>query len=139
MRFFLDANVIFAAAYNEGGVCRALFQLAEANLCELVASSFATDEARRNLATKSPASLGALAALLRQMSLVGEPAPAFVATVSAAALPAKDAPILAAAAANRCTVLVTGDRRHFGHLYGRSIAGVRVATPSEALALLLPD
>ncbi len=138
MRIFLDANVLFTAAYNEMGTCRALFRLAAADRCQLVASSFAVDEARRNLAGKAPARLGLLQDLLRQVTLVPEPAPLLVERAAAAPLPDKDAPILAAAAAAGCEALVTGDRRHFGHLFGTRVAGVLVLPPIDAFDLLVP-
>jgi hypothetical protein len=46
----------------------------------------------------------------------------------------KDVPILGAAAQAGVDLLVTGDRKHFGHLYGRTLRGVTIATPAEALA-----
>lgn len=52
-------------------------------------------------------------------------------------LPPKDAPILAAAVQARADGLVTGDRTHFGPLYGRRFEGVLVLSPAEALARLL--
>lgn len=50
----------------------------------------------------------------------------------------KDAPVLAAAIASGADVLVTGDRMHFGHLFGRRGRGVKVLSPADALGLLLP-
>ena len=38
----------------------------------------------------------------------------------------KNVPILLAAIAAKCTHLLTGDRKHFGPHFGRSIEGVRV-------------
>jgi hypothetical protein len=52
-------------------------------------------------------------------------------------LPAKDPPVLAAIHRN-CGALVTGDRAHFGPLYGRTIQGVTIHSPrSLAEALLM--
>ena len=45
-------------------------------------------------------------------------------------LVAKDAPILLAAIEARATHLLTGDRAHFGALYGRKIGGVKVMLPA---------
>ncbi|MCX6964389.1 MAG: hypothetical protein NTW41_03440 [Verrucomicrobia bacterium] len=39
-------------------------------------------------------------------------------------LPEKDRPVLASAIQHRCQVLLTGDKNHFGRLYGQTIAGV---------------
>ena len=54
----------------------------------------------------------------------------------------KDRPILAAAIAASADYLVTGDKSHFGHLYGTRVSGVCVFTPADFLALhedRLPD
>jgi len=45
--------------------------------------------------------------------------------------------MLRAAAQAGADVLVTGDRTHFGDLYGKSLRGVLIATPAEALARVL--
>lgn len=132
MNLFLDANVLFAAAYNPRGLCMALFRLAEAGNCQLCSSPFAVDEARRNLARKSEVSPAAADALFGQIVLVPEPASEWLRAAGAVGLPDKDVPILAAAAAANCELLVTGDRRHFGTLYGETVCGVRILTPSEA-------
>jgi predicted nucleic acid-binding protein len=47
----------------------------------------------------------------------------------------KDQPILAAAIAGSMNYLITGDRRHFGALYNRTVAGVRVMAPGDFLRL----
>lgn len=53
-------------------------------------------------------------------------------------LPPKDAPILAAAVQARADLLVTGDSRDFGPFFGRTLRGVKVVTPAQALAAVLP-
>jgi hypothetical protein len=45
-------------------------------------------------------------------------------------LPEKDRPVLAAAIHHHCDILVTGDRTHFGPLYGKIIQGVSVLSPA---------
>jgi predicted nucleic acid-binding protein len=45
-------------------------------------------------------------------------------------LPEKDRPVLAAAIHHRCDMLVTGDRTHFGQLYGKTIRGVTILSPA---------
>ncbi|MCK6371456.1 MAG: hypothetical protein L6Q83_09065 [Gammaproteobacteria bacterium] len=52
-------------------------------------------------------------------------------------LPARDAPILAAAIVSRSAVLVTGDRRDFGALFGKIIDGVEILPPGEAVHAVL--
>jgi hypothetical protein len=48
-------------------------------------------------------------------------------------LPENDAPILAAAAAAESDLLVTGDRKHFSHLFGETVGRVTVVSLVEAL------
>ncbi len=72
-----------------------------------------------------------------QIGFVPEAGEALV-TLSAKHLPLKDAPILAAALSANATVLVTGDRRHFGALFGKTLnRTVTVLPPREALERLL--
>ena len=137
MRLFLDANVLFTAAHNPGGRSAAIFQMARAGACSLVSSPHALEEARRNLRLKYPSATDALERLLTAGSVEPEPPSKDVAWALEQGLPLKDAPILAAAAQARCDVLVTGNRTHFGHLYGRRFRGVEVLSPADALARLL--
>ena len=46
----------------------------------------------------------------------------------------KDRPILAAALAARADYLLTGDKRHFSHLYGLKLQGTIVSSPAAFLA-----
>lgn len=48
-------------------------------------------------------------------------------------LAAKDTPILLAALAAGASHLLTGDRRHFGHLFGKSVGGVKILMPATYL------
>lgn len=73
MKLFLDANILFTAAYSEQGISRTLFRLAEAGLCSLHTSAYAADEARRNLAVKAPTTLPVFEKLRKRVSLVNEP------------------------------------------------------------------
>ena len=135
MRIFLDANILFSAAYRSDSRLRVFFELAAAGRVTLATSRFAQEEARRNLAAKRPAALADLVALLAAVETVREGGPSEVAAASV--LPDKDAPILAAAIAARCDWLITGDAQHFGSLFGRRVGGVRVGTAVEALRAVL--
>ncbi len=137
MRLFLDANVIFTAACSPEGRSAALFELASRRHCALVSSAFAVEEAVRNLRVKRPASVQRVDRLLGALTIQPEPTPAEVAWAIEQGLPPKDAPILAAAVAARAAWLVTGDRTHFGPLFGRPFRGVTIALPAEALARVL--
>ena len=138
MRLFLDANVLFTAAHNREGRSAALVALARRGFCSLHTSPHALEEARRNLRLKLPEKeAAALETLLEAISVEGEASTPLVQWALEQGLPTKDAPILASAVATRADLLVTGDRKHFGPLYGASLRGVEIVTPAEALARLL--
>ena len=137
MKLFLDANVIFSAAHGEEGRSQDMLALARVGYCELLASKHALEEARRNLDLKSAGFQRRLDAALAQITIVAEAPTALVAWAQAQGLPLKDAPILAAAIHAQANLLVTGDRRDFGHLFGRTLRGTRVATLAAALDLVL--
>lgn len=129
--------MLFSAAPRPRDRDYAFFRLAREGGCILVASAYALDEARGNLAIKAPSALSRLDdELAGLLELVAEPGADIIATAAAEGLPAKDAPILAAAMAARADLLVTGDRRHFGPLFGRHIHGVKVLPLAELLAVV---
>ena len=129
--------MISAAAHWAQGRARALFRLAAAGRCELVASPHAIGEAHRNLILKSPRGAEALDALLERVEKVAEAGPRTVESAAGHVLQDSDAPILAAAIAAGADFLVTGDRTHFGHLFGSEVGGVRIVSPAEALESVL--
>ncbi|MEZ0348510.1 MAG: PIN domain-containing protein [Thermus sp.] len=135
-RLFLDANVLFAACWQEGRA-RALLELAPKAGLELLTSAHALEEARRNLEAKRPEALEYLRVLREGVRVVPEAPLALVQKALAKGLPLEDAPILAAAWSARAEALVTGDRRHFGHLMGKRAGTVRVLSLREALGLVL--
>jgi len=139
VKLFLDANVLFSAAHREEGRSQDLVALARGGLCELLASAHALEEARRNLELKSAGFERRLEKVLERVELVAEAPAALVEWARAQGLPLKDAPILAAAVHARANLLVTGDRRDFGHLFGRALRGTRVVIPAAALDLVLKD
>lgn len=138
IRVFLDANVLFSAALRPRDRDYAFFRLAREGGCILLASAYALDEARTNLAGKAPTAPPRLDdELVGLLELVAEPVATLVALASAEGLPMKDAPILAAAVAAGADLLVTGARRHFGGLFGRTVHGVRIRSLADGLAELL--
>lgn len=137
MKLFFDANVIFSAAHREEGRAQELVALARGGRCELLTSTHALEEARRNLELKSGGFEHRLAAVLAQLSVAAEAPAALTEWAIEQGLPVKDAPILAAAVHAKADLLVTGDTRDFGHLFGRAMHGTRVVTPALALDLVL--
>ncbi len=129
-RLFLDANVLFSAAYRKDAGVRKHWGLPET---ELVTSAYAVEEARRNLDTaEQRADLERLLETVRISNPLADPA--VHPGIEASGPPEKDLPILRAAVAADATHLVTGDRRHFGALFGEKVAGVLVVRPADHLA-----
>ena len=98
-------------------------------IATLITSRYALAEAERNL--ESDEQRSRLTAFAKNVE--------FVDAVAGGQLPdgvklvEKDAPILLAAIEAGATHLLTGDRRHFADLYGKSIKGVRILSPAEYL------
>ena len=135
MRVFLDANILFSAAKTDGAV-RLLAGLLRAAGHELWADGYVLEEARRNLAAKAPEPLGSLEAIVAAIR-VAEAHPADASQAFSARLPEKDRPVLAAAVRLGCQALVTGDRSHFGALYGKTVAGVAIHSPRSLAEAVL--
>jgi predicted nucleic acid-binding protein len=131
-RVFLDANVLFSAAWRANAGLTRLWELPE---LQLVTSPYAAAEAERNLARKRPDAMDRLVVLLSRLEVTN----AFCLLDDGHGLPPKDEPILAAAVASQCQVLLTGDIADFGHALGRTLQGVRILTAAMLLAeLALP-
>ena len=119
MTVFLDANIIFSAAQT-GSPCRQLLE-ALGRHAALLTHPAVWLEAERNLQAKRPSwlpGLTSLRALLRLHAVLG-PCPEV-------GLPAKDQPVLAAALAARADRFLTGDRTHFGPLFGQAVQGLKI-------------
>jgi len=125
-RVFLDANVLFSAAWLEGAGLARLWRLSGT---DLLSSRLALAEAERNLDSDEQRSR--LRSLTASLTLVDAPTGATL--PAGIELVAKDAPILLAAVEAGASHLLTGDRRHFGHLFGKSVSGVRILTPARYL------
>ncbi|MFW6201040.1 MAG: PIN domain-containing protein [Gemmatimonadota bacterium] len=132
-RVFLDANVLFSAAYREDAGLKRLWDLGDV---ELLTSEYALEEARRNLTDAN--ARARLARLVEDVELVAEASDVGVPD-DHSDLPDKDRPILAAALAARATHLITGDLTHFGPLYGRDASGVVVLPPAMYLHMREDD
>jgi predicted nucleic acid-binding protein len=135
MRIFLDANILCSAAKSDGAI-RDLLTLLDRSGHQCRADAYVIEEARRNVLAKAP---DALSALEHVLSRVKTPAVRRVdaALEASLPLPSKDRPVLAAAILDACDALVTGDRTHFGSLYGRTIHGVAIHSPRSLAEALL--
>ena len=137
MRVFLDANVLFSAAKSDGAVRALLHRLVQSGHVPC-ADAYVVEEARRNLLRKGEAALQDFEALLAGVE-VAPFRPIQLPRVVADRIHPKDRPVVAAAVAMRCEALVTGDRTHFGALYGQTLLGVKIDSPrSLAERLRLP-
>jgi predicted nucleic acid-binding protein len=123
MRVFLDANILFSAGKSAGAI-RRLVEKIQACGHERIADEYVIAEARRNLEQKFPSALPDFENILRGISRL------------ALLLPEKDRPVLASAIQHQCQALLTGDKTHFGRLYGQTIAGVCVHSPQSLAELL---
>jgi hypothetical protein len=95
---------------------------------ELCADAYVVEEARRNLAAKAPDGLVTLNTLLPTLRIGPAQLPDAV-LASSVSLPEKDLPVLQSAIRLGCGALVTGDRTHFGALYGKTVQGVIIHSP----------
>lgn len=124
---FLDANVLFSAAWREDAGLLALWELPDA---VMLTSRYAVDEALANLPDRPRQDR--LRRLLERL-VVGEASFDEVRVPAGMCLPDDDLPILRAAIGMRASHLLTGDLRHFGPLMGKQVAGVEVLRPADYL------
>lgn len=124
-RLFLDANVLFSAAYRPDSGLLALWKLKDATL---LSSRYALEEARTNLEEESQrAAVQRLSEYLTLRDATTSVLPRGI------VLPEKDVPILLAAIEANATHLLTGDIQHFGPYLGGTISGVVILRPGVYL------
>jgi len=126
-RLFLDANVLFSAAYMADARLRELWRLRDV---ELWTSRYAVEEARVNLSDE---------VLRRRLLELSEPLQFREAgerrLPARLALPEKDAPILLAAIEAGANYLLTGDVHYFGRYFGKKVDGVVILPPARHLEI----
>jgi predicted nucleic acid-binding protein len=122
---FLDANVLFSAAYRANAGLLQFWKLKNVALCS---SPYALEEARINLTQDvQRRRLEKLAAAIELFDSIPRALPREV------TLPDKDVRIFLAAMAARATRLITGDVRHFGQYFSKTIEGILVLSPADYL------
>src|ERR687885_1638380 len=127
---FLDANILFSAAYRPDAGLRRLWRLPEVRM---ITSVYAAEEARRNLS--HPRQQEDLEELLDSVEVVSTAVPSMDHPLfSTVKLPDKDRPILLAAISVGATHLLTGEFRHFGPYYGERIEGMLILPPGSYLS-----
>lgn len=131
IRLFLDSNVLFTAAHNPSGKAALIIDLGAQGYWEVVTSSYAAEEARRNISIKFPGYLKRFEALAANIIKV----PSRAGQMCPVPLPEKDRSILEAAIQCKATHLLTGDIRDFGPFMNNASAtgGVLIQTVSEFL------
>ncbi|HEV3039245.1 MAG TPA: PIN domain-containing protein [Candidatus Angelobacter sp.] len=124
-RLFLDANVIFSAAYRPHAGLLDLWKLKTATLCT---SPYALEEARINLSEEIQRErLKKLSMKLDFFDAAIQKLPPGI------SLPDKDIPIMLAAIEAQATHLLTGDLKHFGAYFGKRISDILIISPGEYL------
>ena len=128
-RVFLDANVLYSAAYKLASPLRALWDLADV---ELSTCEEAAGEALGNLRADRPGQVAELERLIGRLRVLKggseETLPA-----ESVELPPSDCAILGAAIRADATHFVTGDKTHFGPHFGRTVCDVLILPPSDHL------
>lgn len=135
MRIFLDANILFSAAKSDGAI-RSLIMSLLRKKYDLRVNLFVKEEAERNLSSKAPEALDYFYDLMLKFPTVPLANYPLLPAV-ASYLPTKDQPVLQAALHDCCDILLTGDRTHFGRLYGLKIGDTVVHSPSSLADLIL--
>lgn len=128
MRVFLDANILFSASFPKSHLAEFLDELQRRTV--LLTNAYAKTEAERNIAAKQPKRIVAHEKFAASLELI--PLQIFDLEVR---LAEKDQPILCGAIAGRADFLLTGDKKDFGHLFGRTVRGVKIVT----VRMLLDD
>ena len=124
-RLFLDANVLFSAAYRANAGLLQFWKLKNVVLCS---SHYALEEAKINLTQDvQRRRLEKLATAIEFFDAIPRVLPREV------TLTDKDVPIFLAAMASRATHLLTGDVHHFGRYFSKTIEGILVLPPADYL------
>ena len=131
MRIFLDANVLFSAAYDPQSSHHVLIQTGRESGWVFITCDWAWLEAERNLALKRPAALRNLRTLSRWVETI----PAVIEGDCPISLPHKDKPIFLSAVHARATHLLTGDLKDFGPHMNKpqKTHGILIQSPAHFL------
>lgn len=138
-KLFLDANIFFAATYSETGASRALFKLAEKGKIKLVSSTYAIQEAKRNINFKiGEDQLPKFYALISLLSSLEKRTPSInLKTKYQPLITKKDLPILLGAIQQKSNYLITLDRKHFKtQELAKSNLPLKIMLPGEYLQSL---
>jgi predicted nucleic acid-binding protein len=137
-KIFFDSSALVAGILSASGAAKALLQLAEIEILDVVISEQVVAETERTLAKKSPRNLPDFRQAIKIVRpiIVKETAREVQKCLVMISDP-DDAPILAAAIKAKVDFLITHDRKHF--LDDPKVAkksGLQIGTPGDALAWL---
>jgi predicted nucleic acid-binding protein len=133
-KVFLDTSALIAGIASSKGAARAVLQLAEIGLIELIVSRQVIVEADRNIEEKLPEMLNEYRGFIKLLApvLVDDPLQKDIAKYLTVINP-DDAPILASAVISDADFLVTWDKRHFIGKNIRIHSSLKIVTPGEFL------
>jgi len=130
MEVFLDASVLFSAAYSQTGASREIIRLGIRGEIQLVISDLVNNEALANLQNKAPTAVQSLSTFLKLMpfKVVRPNKEDVLAAMKYTEF--KDAPVVAAAKCAGVDYLISLDRAH--------LVGVTAVEEGSGLTILLP-
>jgi predicted nucleic acid-binding protein len=131
LNVFIDSNILFSACYRSPNLFERLWAIPTVRI---VTAEYCVDEVRRNL--RSPEQTRRLDQWLSRTRIVENCPDSDLPEMLM--LPAKDVPVLAAAARCRADILITGDLNHFGRYYGHQVLGVLIES-SEMFRSRFPE
>lgn len=133
-KVFLDTSALIAGIASSKGAARAVLQLAEIALIELIVSRQVIVEADRNIEEKLPEMLNEYRKFIELLApvLVDDPLQKDIAKYSTV-INSDDAPILTSAVTSGADFLVTWDKKHFISKNIRVHPSLKIVTPGEFL------
>ena len=131
---FLDTSALIAGVASSKGAARAVLQLAEVGLIEVIVSKQVIVEADRNIEEKIPEMLNEYREFIKILNplLVDDPCQKecekYLKVINSV-----DAPILAAAVGSGADFLITWDKKHFMRKNIQTHSNFKIVTPGEFL------
>lgn len=135
LRVFLDASVLFSAAYSAKGAARELLLLGHQRKVALIVSELVLEETRRNLHGFAPDTLPLLDRLLDAIPFWKVQPTKSEVLLAAKYTELKDAAIVAAAIRAKADYLTTFDRQHLiNPVEVSQQSGLTIVTPDIVVA-----
>lgn len=134
LKVFLDTSALIAGVVSSRGAARAVLQLAEIGLIEVIVSRQVIVEADRNIEEKLPEMLNEYRKFIELLApvLIDDPlqkdVERFLKVINY-----DDAPILASAVSSGADFLITWDRKHFIAKNIHIHSNLKIVTPGEFL------